>query len=136
LLKKSEELQLAENDKKSSARIISRAVIPTAPSAGKKTLILLLGGLTGLFLATSLILFLARKDKKRSNTSSIQLVRNRQNDYDFSDDLNIWDVSDLSNMDVSLMSGKELSKLINKELTGLSVETKLGKAKRLGGRTS
>ncbi len=136
LLKKSEELQLAENDKKSSARIISRAEIPVTPAAGKKTLFLLLGGLTGLFLATSLILFLARKDKKRSNTSSMQLVRSRQSDYDFSDDLNIWDVSDLSNVDVSLMSGKELSRLINTELTGLSGETALGKARRLNGRTS
>ncbi len=136
LLKKSEELQLAENDKKSSARIISRADIPNTPAAGKKTLFLLLGGLSGLFLASSMILFLARRDKKRANSSSMQLVRSRhQNDYDFSDDLNIWDVSDLSSMDVSLMNSKELSKLINKELTGLSGETKLAKTRRIGGRT-
>ncbi len=137
LLKKSEELQLAENDKKSSARIISRADIPTSPAAGKKMLFLLLGGLTGLFLATTMILFLARRDRKRSNSSSMQLVRSRRNNgYDFSDDLSIWEVSDLSSTDVSLMSGKELSKLISKELTGLSGETKLNRTKRLnGGRT-
>jgi uncharacterized protein involved in exopolysaccharide biosynthesis len=133
LLKKSEELQLTENDKKSSARIISRAEVPTTPAAGKKVLFLALGGLGGIFLATSMILFLSRKDRNRANSSSIQLVRGRQDGYDFSEDLNLWEVSDLSSMDVSLMSGKELSKLISRELSGLSGDTGLNR-KRLGGR--
>ncbi len=138
LLKKSEELQLAENDKKSSARIIARAEVPTSPAAGKKALFLLLGGLSGIFLATSMLLFLARRDRRqvRNNSSSMQLVRSRRQDnYDFSEDLNLWEVSDLSTTDVSLMSSNELSKLINKELSGLAGDTGLGKNKRLGGRT-
>jgi uncharacterized protein involved in exopolysaccharide biosynthesis len=138
LLKKSEELQLAENDKKSSARIIARAEVPASPAAGKKALFLLLGGLSGIFLATSMLLFLARRDRRRVNnhSSSMQLVRSRRQDnYDFSEDLNLWEVSDLSTTDVSLMSSNELSKLINKELSGLAGDTGLGKSKRLGGRT-
>jgi uncharacterized protein involved in exopolysaccharide biosynthesis len=134
LLKKSEELQLAENDKKSLARIISRAEVPTTPAAGKKVLFLVLGGLGGIFLASSMILFLARRDKQRANSSSMQLVRTRHEGYDFSEDLNLWEVSDLSSMDVSLMSGKELSKLISRELSGLAGDTSLNR-KRLGGRT-
>ncbi len=135
LLKKSEELQLAENDKKSSARVIARADIPTSPTAGKKPLFLLLGGLGGIFLATSLILFLARKDKYSEASSSMQLVRSRQqNGYDYSEDLNLWEVSDLSSVDVSLMSSNELSNLINKELSGLAGHSGLEKTKRLGGR--
>ncbi len=63
LLKKVQELQLVENTNTASSRIIAQALAPTDPVAGKKFLVLLLGVMLGLFLATTTVLFLGMRDR-------------------------------------------------------------------------
>jgi uncharacterized protein involved in exopolysaccharide biosynthesis len=58
LLKKIQELQVAEDDSKSTARVISKASVPKEAVASISPMIMLLGLLGGAFLATSLIVLL------------------------------------------------------------------------------
>jgi uncharacterized protein involved in exopolysaccharide biosynthesis len=58
LLKKVQELQVAEDDSKSTARVINKASIPKEPMPSMQYLLLLLGALLGAFLATSLVVLL------------------------------------------------------------------------------
>ncbi len=73
LLKKVKELQLAENNDRVAARVINRASVPTEPLPSIKALILVMGGLSGAFLATVTIalLELRRKTKNRRAANSV-----------------------------------------------------------------
>lgn len=63
LLKKLQEIQVAENQTIGNARIIENAVVPTSSSLGKKPVILVLGGgLVGLLLSAAVILILEVRD--------------------------------------------------------------------------
>ncbi len=71
LLKKVKELQLAENNDRSTARIINKASIPTEPVGSPKLLFLLLGGTCGAFLAAMAIVILDLRFKsKRAATQA------------------------------------------------------------------
>jgi uncharacterized protein involved in exopolysaccharide biosynthesis len=58
LLKKVQELQVVEDDSKSTARVINKATAPKEPAPSMEYLIIFLGMLLGAFLATSLIVLL------------------------------------------------------------------------------
>jgi uncharacterized protein involved in exopolysaccharide biosynthesis len=96
LQKKFQELQVAEDDSKSTARIINKATAPKEPVPSMAYLIVFLGVLLGAFLATSLIVLLelrlnsknlavekAQKSKKvknkpsESNVSEINLTKSK-----------------------------------------------------------
>jgi uncharacterized protein involved in exopolysaccharide biosynthesis len=66
LLKKIQELQVAEDDSKSTARVISKASVPKEPVASMASMIMLLGLLFGAFLATSLIVLLEMRLNARN----------------------------------------------------------------------
>jgi uncharacterized protein involved in exopolysaccharide biosynthesis len=84
LLKKVKELQLAENSDRATARVINKASVPKEPAPSLKFLFLLLGGLSGAFLATVLIVFLelqfSAKNRDRLGTvSSLEEQRSKRN---------------------------------------------------------
>jgi uncharacterized protein involved in exopolysaccharide biosynthesis len=58
LLKKVKELQLAENSDRATARVINKASVPKDPAPSLKLLFLVLGGMSGAFLASLLIVLL------------------------------------------------------------------------------
>jgi uncharacterized protein involved in exopolysaccharide biosynthesis len=74
LQKKLKELQLAENNDRATARIINKASVPKEPAPSMKFLFLLLGGMSGAFLATLLIVLLEirfnAKNRAKIGTSS------------------------------------------------------------------
>ncbi len=94
--KKVQELQLVEDDSKSTARIINKATAPKEPAPSMESFIVFLGVLLGAFLATSLIVLLelrlnsknlalekAKKQKKakskpgESTISEIKSIKNK-----------------------------------------------------------
>jgi capsular exopolysaccharide synthesis family protein len=72
LLKKVQELQLVENTNTPSSRIISQALVPSDPIAGKKIIVLLLGVMFGLFLATTTVLFLGMRDRSLKTLKEVR----------------------------------------------------------------
>ncbi len=83
LLKKVKELQLAENSDRATARIINKASVPKEPAPSLKSLFLLLGGLSGAFLATVLIVILelrfnAKNRDRIGRVSSIEEQRSKR----------------------------------------------------------
>ncbi|WP_109007672.1 GumC family protein [Nostoc commune] len=74
LLKKVQELQLVENTNTPSSRIIAPAVVPNKPVIGKKIIILLLGVMFGLFLATTTVLFLSMRDRSLKTLKEVRDV--------------------------------------------------------------
>jgi capsular exopolysaccharide synthesis family protein len=72
LLKKVQELQLVENTNTPSSRIISQALVPSDPIAGKKIIVLLLGVIFGLFLATTTVLFLGMRDRSLKTLKEVR----------------------------------------------------------------
>jgi capsular exopolysaccharide synthesis family protein len=74
LLKKVQELQLAENDTTPSARIIARGLVPTKPGLGLKPFVLLLGILLGAFLSTSAVVFLETRDRSLKTLKEIREI--------------------------------------------------------------
>ncbi len=63
LLKKLQELRIAENQSMGNARIIESALVPDTPAANKKTSILAMGGVAGIALAAALVFLLEASDK-------------------------------------------------------------------------
>ncbi|RCJ32943.1 lipopolysaccharide biosynthesis protein [Nostoc minutum NIES-26] len=74
LLKKVQELQVAENKNTANARIIAKALVPEKPLLGQKPIILGLGVMLGLFLSTSTILFLEMRDSSLKTLKDIKEV--------------------------------------------------------------
>lgn len=74
LLKKVQELQLVENTNTASSRIIAPASVPNKPVTGKKIIILLLGVMFGLFLATTTVLFLSMRDRSLKTLKEVRDV--------------------------------------------------------------
>ncbi|BAY76439.1 Fis family transcriptional regulator [Nostoc linckia NIES-25] len=74
LLKKVQELQLVENTNTASSRIIAQALVPADPVAGKKLIVLLLGVMFGLFLATTTVLFLGMRDRSLKTLKEVRDV--------------------------------------------------------------
>ena len=74
LLKKVQELQLVENTNTASSRIIVPALVPNKPVTGKKIIILLLGVMFGLFLATTTVLFLSMRDRSLKTLKEVRDV--------------------------------------------------------------
>ncbi|MFN6561634.1 MAG: GumC family protein [Nostoc sp. ChiSLP01] len=74
LLKKVQELQLVENTNTASSRIIAQALVPADPVAGKKFIVLLLGVMFGLFLATTTVLFLGMRDRSLKTLKEVRDV--------------------------------------------------------------
>lgn len=74
LLKKIQELQVAENRNTPNARIIAKALIPEKPLLGPKIIVLSLGVMSGLFLATATIMFIEIKDKSLKSLQEIKEV--------------------------------------------------------------
>ncbi|MBD2567384.1 GumC family protein [Anabaena lutea] len=62
ILKKVQELQVAQNKNTANARIISLAKVPEKPAGGKKPLVLALGVMFGLFLSTGFIFLIEMQD--------------------------------------------------------------------------
>ncbi len=58
LLKKLQEVRVAENQNVGNARIIEAALVPEHPSNGKKKIILVLGGVLGILLSTAIVIVL------------------------------------------------------------------------------
>jgi capsular exopolysaccharide synthesis family protein len=63
LLKKVQELQVAENRNIANARIIAPSLVPEKPEPGKKLIILVIGVMFGAFLSTTTVLLLEMRDK-------------------------------------------------------------------------
>ncbi|BBD58437.1 Fis family transcriptional regulator [Nostoc sp. HK-01] len=74
LLKKVQELQLAENRNTANARIIAQALVPEKPTSGKKLIILVMGVMFGAFLSTTTVLFLEMRDKSLKTLKEIREV--------------------------------------------------------------
>ncbi|MBD2435787.1 polysaccharide biosynthesis tyrosine autokinase [Nostoc sp. FACHB-110] len=72
LLKKVQELQVAENSNTANARIIAQALVPEKPESAKKTIILVLGVLFGAFLSTSSVLLLEMRDKSLKTLKEVR----------------------------------------------------------------
>jgi uncharacterized protein involved in exopolysaccharide biosynthesis len=78
LLKKVKELQLAENNDRSTARIINKASIPVEPVGSLKLLFLLLGGTCGAFLAAMLIIILELRLKSKAASIKAEASRTKR----------------------------------------------------------
>jgi uncharacterized protein involved in exopolysaccharide biosynthesis len=74
LQKKVQELQVVEDDSKSTARIINKATPPREPAPSMESFIIFLGVLLGAFLATSLIVLL----ELRLNSKNIAVEKNKK----------------------------------------------------------
>ncbi|MEH1843060.1 MAG: polysaccharide biosynthesis tyrosine autokinase [Nostoc sp.] len=74
LLKKVQELQLVENTNTASSRIIVPALVPDKPVIIKKIIVLLLGVMFGLFLATTTVLFLSMRDRSLKTLKEVRDV--------------------------------------------------------------
>lgn len=74
LLKKIQELQLAENNNAPNARIIARGLVPTKPGLGLKPAVLLLGIMLGAFLATTAVVFLETRDRSLKTLKEIREI--------------------------------------------------------------
>ncbi|MBW4564850.1 MAG: polysaccharide biosynthesis tyrosine autokinase [Mojavia pulchra JT2-VF2] len=74
LLQKVQELQLAENNNTSNARIIAKALIPKKPVLGMKPIVLLLGVMFGAFLATTAVVFLETRDRSLKTLKEVREI--------------------------------------------------------------
>ncbi|MEH2339313.1 GumC family protein [Nostoc sp.] len=74
LLKKVQELQLVENTNTASSRIIAQASVPNKAVQGKKIIVLVLGVMFGLFLATTTVLFLGMRDRSLKTLKEVRDV--------------------------------------------------------------
>lgn len=74
LLKKSQELQVAENNNTANARIIAQAKVPEKPAGGKKPIVIVIGILLGAFLGTSTILLLEMRDRSLKTLQEIREI--------------------------------------------------------------
>lgn len=74
LLKKTQELQVAENKNTSNARIISQALVPEKPSSGKEIIVLVIGLLFGALLSVSTVLVLETSDKSLKTLQDIREI--------------------------------------------------------------
>ncbi|MBD2526387.1 polysaccharide biosynthesis tyrosine autokinase [Nostoc sp. FACHB-133] len=72
LLKKVQELQLVENTNTASSRIIAQAIVPDKPVESKKIIVLVLGVMFGLFLATTAVLVLGMRDRSLKTLQEIR----------------------------------------------------------------
>ncbi|MTJ48418.1 polysaccharide biosynthesis tyrosine autokinase [Dolichospermum sp. UHCC 0259] len=72
ILKKAQELQVAQNKNTAIARIISQAEIPKKPLVTKKIIVVLLGVLLGAFFASTTIILMEMRDR---TVKTIQEVR-------------------------------------------------------------
>lgn len=72
MLKKIQELELAEKKNTANGKIIARALVPQKPVSGKKMLFLVLGMLFGIFIATTIVLLIELSDK---SLKTLQEVR-------------------------------------------------------------
>ncbi|MBD2690459.1 GumC family protein [Anabaena catenula] len=72
LLKKVQELQVAENNNTANARIIAQAKVPEKPAGGKKVIVLAIGVLFGAFLGTTTILLLEMRDRSLKTLQEIR----------------------------------------------------------------
>jgi uncharacterized protein involved in exopolysaccharide biosynthesis len=79
LLKKVQELQVVEDDSKSTARVINKASAPKEPAPSMEYFIVLLGVLFGAFLATSLIVLLEIRLNSK-NLAIEKTKRQKKND--------------------------------------------------------
>jgi uncharacterized protein involved in exopolysaccharide biosynthesis len=78
LLKKVQELQVVEDDSKSTARVINKATPPREAAPSMEYFIIFLGVLLGAFLATSLIVLL----ELRLNSKNLAVDKNRKQTKD------------------------------------------------------
>ncbi|MBD2410732.1 lipopolysaccharide biosynthesis protein [Nostoc calcicola FACHB-389] len=74
LLKKVQELQLVENTNTASSRIIAQALVPKESVKTKQLIVLVLGVMVGLFLATITILFLGMRDRSLKTLKEVRDV--------------------------------------------------------------
>ncbi|MEH2247210.1 GumC family protein [Nostoc sp.] len=74
LLKKVQELQLVENTNTASSRIIAPALVPDKPVLIKKIIVVALGVMFGLFLATTTVLFLGMRDRSLKTLKEVRDV--------------------------------------------------------------
>ncbi|MDZ8187876.1 MAG: polysaccharide biosynthesis tyrosine autokinase [Nostoc sp. ChiSLP02] len=74
LLRKVQELQLVENTNTASSRIIAQALVPSDPVTGKKIIVLLLGVMAGLFLATTTVLILGMRDRSIKTLKEVREI--------------------------------------------------------------
>ncbi|TAF06982.1 MAG: polysaccharide biosynthesis tyrosine autokinase [Nostocales cyanobacterium] len=72
LLKKVQELQVAENNNTANARIIAQARVPEKPAAGKKPIVLAIGVLLGAFFGSSTILLLEMRDRSMKTLQEVK----------------------------------------------------------------
>ncbi|MBE8987312.1 GumC family protein [Nostoc sp. LEGE 12450] len=72
LLKKVQELQLVENTNTANSRIIAQALVPKEPVEGKKIVVLVIGVMFGLFLATTTVLFLGMRDRSLKTVKEVR----------------------------------------------------------------
>jgi capsular exopolysaccharide synthesis family protein len=73
ILKKAQELQVAQNTNTANARIINQAEVPKQPTSSKKPIILVIGIILGGFFATTTILVIEMSDR---SLKTLQEVRN------------------------------------------------------------
>ncbi len=74
LLKKVQELQVAENTNTANARIISTALVPEKATSSQKPIVLALGMMLGLFLSTITVLFVEMRDKSLKTLKDIRKI--------------------------------------------------------------
>jgi len=72
LLRKVQELQVAENRNAPNARIVAQALVPEKPESGKKLIVVVLGVIFGTFLSTTAILLLEMKDKSLKSLKEVR----------------------------------------------------------------
>jgi len=72
LLKKVQELQVAENKNTADARIIAQALVPEKPILSRKLIVLALGLMLGTFLSTSTVLVLELKDRSLKTPKEVR----------------------------------------------------------------
>ena len=76
LLKKVQELQVAENKNTANARIIAMALVPKKPVLGQKLIVLVLGVMTSLCFSTTTVLFLEMRDRSLKTLKEVREVFN------------------------------------------------------------
>jgi capsular exopolysaccharide synthesis family protein len=76
LLKKVQELQVAENKNTANARIIAMALVPKKPVLGQKLIVLVLGVMSGLGFSTTTVLFLEMRDRSLKTLEEVKEVFN------------------------------------------------------------
>ena len=72
ILKKAQELKVAQNNNTANARIISQAKVPNKPLPSQTYIILVLGVMVGAFFATSTILLIEMRDRSLKTVQEIK----------------------------------------------------------------